>query len=74
MATKNTTQDSGITGPVEMDIVYDCRILCKQYKTAVKYWTLIWITNAVMQIRLPYLQWLSMDIVQVSGIHNVATV
>ena len=66
----NIVQDSGITGPVAMHIVYDSRMLCKQYKTVVKYWTLIWIINVVMQIILPDLQWLSMEIVQVSGINS----
>ena len=34
----------------------------------VKYWTLIWIINDKMLIRLQYIEWLSIDIVQDSGI------
>ena len=35
---------------------------------SVKYWTLIWIINEIMQMRLQYLEWLSIDTVQDSGI------
>ena len=43
-------------------------LLCKLYKTVVKYWTLTWTINFAMQIKLPHLQWLSMEKVQVSCI------
>ena len=42
--------------------------ILKHYKTVVKYWTLVWIVNVITQIILPYLQWLSMEIVQISAI------
>ena len=63
-------QDSGIRCPVEMDTTAES-LLCKPYKTVcgkIPRWTLTWIINVVMQIRLPYLQWLSMEKVQVKCI------
>ena len=35
---------------------------------SLKYWTLIWIINEIMQMRLQYLEWLSIDTVQDSGL------
>ena len=34
---------------------------------SVKYWTLIWLINDMMQIRLQYLEWLSIHTVQDNG-------
>ena len=45
-------QDSGITCPIEWASAES--VLCKQYKNAVKYWTLAWFINVIMQVRLPY--------------------
>ena len=72
-------QSSRITGPVEMKWTLCSRhttaesLLYTQYKTVFEYWTLIWIICVVMQKRLPYFQWLSMEIVQVNGITSLAT-